>query len=73
MIMRHLGNRLVTQPGAGFDKPPAQIDILAGTQGFVEPANFTQAEGAANNRGAGHVGDNGVRNDRSFTVPEVQR
>ncbi len=73
MIMRHLGDRLVAQPGTGFDKSPAQIDILTGAQGFVEPANVTQCRSATNDRRAGHIGDAGVRNHRSLPLPEVQR
>ena len=33
MIMCHLGNRLVAQPGTGFDQPPAQVDIFTRTAG----------------------------------------
>ena len=40
MIMRHLGNRLVTQSGTGLDQSPAQINILTSAHGFVEATDI---------------------------------
>ena len=71
--MRHLGDRLVAQPGTGLDQSPAQVDVLAGTHGLVEAADITQRRSATNDCGAGHVGNGGVRNHRSFAVTEIQR
>ena len=73
VIVPDLGDRLVAQPGTGFDKSPAQIDVLAGVQGLVEAADVAQFGRAADDRRAGHIGDAGVRDDRGFALAKVQR
>ena len=44
VIVADLGDRLVAQPGAGLDKPPAQVDILTGAQGLVESAHVSSLD-----------------------------
>ena len=73
MIVRHLGDRLVTQAGAGLDQSPTQVNVLTGTHGLVEAADITQIRSATNDCRAGYVGNGGVGNDRSFALTEIQR
>ena len=44
MVVGDQRDRLVAQPGADLDQPPAQIDVLAGLHGLVEPADVRMAE-----------------------------
>ena len=67
------GDGFVSQPRTGFDKPPAQVDVLARLQRLVETADLGQRRAPADDRGAWHVGDGAVRHDGRLALAEVQR
>ena len=55
VIVSNQSDGLVAQPRAGFDQPPAEVDIFAGPQRLVEPTQFPQDGAAADDRGARHI------------------
>ena len=44
MVVGDQCDGFVAQPGAGFDQPPAEVDVFSGLQGLVESADARMAE-----------------------------
>jgi len=71
--MKHFNRWVIANPMASGHESPDQIDVLAGSQRFIEATDVTDCVGATYEHGRRDVRESGPGPHRSLSVAKVER